>query len=235
MTKETQANLSYRDIKREVLERIQNRTWAPDSLLPSEVELAEAFSSTRTTVNRALRELADEGYLERRRKAGTRVLRAPVRQARFSIPITREQVEATGAPYRYFLLSSDQVHAPDRIAARLDLKPKQMVLHLRCLHYAGNAPYQYEERWIVTDTVPQARGVDFSHISPNEWLINTVPVSNVELTFTAAAADAEVAEIMETAQGNALFVVERSTWLKDAPVTFARMYHAPGYRVTTTI
>ena len=60
-------NKSFRDIKAIVLERIQSGTWAPDAILPSESALVTEFDSTRTTVNRALRELAEEGYLERKR------------------------------------------------------------------------------------------------------------------------------------------------------------------------
>ena len=97
---------SYRDIKETVLARIRSGEWQPDSLLPNEQDLAVEFSCTRTTVNRAMRELADEGFLERRRKAGTRVLSAPQRQARFTIPMVRDEVEALGGIYRYALVSS---------------------------------------------------------------------------------------------------------------------------------
>ena len=61
---------NYRDVKAEILRRITEGDWAPGARLPGEVELAEAFGVARATVNRAMRELTDEGLLERRRKAG---------------------------------------------------------------------------------------------------------------------------------------------------------------------
>lgn len=225
----------YKSIKQVVLNRIQDGTWAPDSFLPTEMELATEFSSTRTTVNRALRELAEEGYLERKRKSGTRVLEAPVRQARLAIPLIREEIRAAGASYRYFHVSSGKTPLPAWLAGRLNLSTETEAVHVRSLHYADESPFQFEDRWIIAGSVAGLDTVDFKMISPNEWLVQTVPVSNVDLSFGATNADAEVARLLDTPEGSALFLTERVTWLRGAPVTFTRMYHAPGYRMTTKL
>ena len=78
---------SFREIKADILRRISHGDWGPNSLLPGEVELARMYGCARATVNRALRELAEEGIVERKRKAGTRVRPSPLRQARFEIPL----------------------------------------------------------------------------------------------------------------------------------------------------
>ncbi|WP_027257742.1 UTRA domain-containing protein [Leisingera aquimarina] len=226
-------NMSYRDIKQVVLDRIQNKIWAPDSLLPSETELAVEFSSTRTTVNRALRELAEEGYLERKRKAGTRVLNSPVRKAQFSIPLVRDEIAETGAAYRYSLVERRTMPAPAWLSARLDIPQKQEVLHLRCMHYAGNAPFQYEVRWVVTDSIPEILEADFTQSGPNDWLVQKVPFTNLELSFMATKADQTVSDFLDTALGDPLFTAERITWLRTKPVTLAKLFFAPGYKMTT--
>ncbi|WP_171177298.1 UTRA domain-containing protein [Ruegeria sp. HKCCD8929] len=226
---------SYRDIKRIVMERIRSGIWQPDTLVPNEQDLAEEFSCTRTTVNRAMRELADEGYLERRRKAGTRVLSAPLRQARFTIPLVRDEVEATGAAYRYALISAENLPAPEWLSARLTLQPAQEVLHVRCMHYSNNTPFQYEDRWIVIDSVPEVANADFTAIGPNDWLVQTVPFTNVELTFLASRADTQLAGFLDVPEGEPVFTAERITWLQGRPVTFAKLFFAAGYRMTTQI
>lgn len=228
-------NMSYRDIKQVVLDRIETRIWAPDSLLPSETELAEEFSSTRTTVNRALRELAEEGYLERKRKAGTRVLNSPIRKAQFAIPLVRDEIAATGASYRYALVERSLIPAPAWISARLDLRTDQEVLHVRCMHYAGNAPYQYETRWIVPDSVPEVLEADFSASGPNDWLVQKVPFTNLELSVMATKADQVIAEFLEAPAGDPVFTAERITWLRGTPVTLAKLFFAPGYKMTTRL
>lgn len=232
MTQNTDTT-SYKDIKRTVLRRIRSGEWQPDTLLPNEQDLAVEFSCTRTTVNRALRELADEGFLERRRKAGTRVLSAPHRQARFTIPLVRDEVEALGGTYRYALVSQQLLPAPEWLSARLALQTGQAAMHVRCMHYSGNTPFQFEDRWIVVDSVPQVKDADFSTLGPNDWLVQTVPFTNVELTFLASRADASVAGFLDLPEGEPVFTAERITWLQDKPVTFAKMYFAAGYRMTT--
>lgn len=230
---QTADTTGYKEIKQTVLDRIRSGQWLPDMLLPNEQDLAVEFSCTRTTVNRALRELAEEGFLERRRKAGTRVLSAPQRQARFTIPLVREEVEALGGTYRYALVSTQAEQAPDWLAARLALGSDRRVMHVRCMHFLDNTPFQFEDRWIVTASVPAVEQADFSTLGPNEWLIQTVPFTNVELSFLASRADAELAGFLDVTVGEPVFTAERITWLQGSPVTFAKMYFAAGYRMTT--
>lgn len=234
MTQNTDTT-GYKEIKQTVLDRIRSGDWQPDTLLPNEQDLAIEFSCTRTTVNRALRELAEEGFLERRRKAGTRVLSAPQRQARFSIPLVRDEVEAQGGTYRYALVSARAEHAPDWLVARLALGADRRVMHVRCMHYSGNTPFQFEDRWIVVASVPVVEGADFSAVGPNEWLVQTVPFTNVELSFLASRADPETAGFLDVTAGEPVFTAERITWLQGEPVTFAKLYFAAGYRMTTRV
>lgn len=65
--------VSYRDVKAEILNRIRNNTWPHGSNLPSEIDLAKEFGCARATMNRVMRDLVDDGFLERKRKAGTKV------------------------------------------------------------------------------------------------------------------------------------------------------------------
>ena len=85
---------SYRTIKADLLTRIQAGEFPPGTRLPDEIDLAERFGVARTTVARAMRELVDDGLIERRRKAGTRVRLAPLRQARVKIPLVRDEIGA---------------------------------------------------------------------------------------------------------------------------------------------
>ena len=229
------AKISFRDVKESVLRRIRDKTWTPETTMPSEVELAEEFGCARATVNRAMRELAEEGIIDRKRKAGTRVNASPVRKAKFAIPLVRAEIEAAGETYRYFLVKREIRTAPNWLRARLELAPDSRVLHLQCMHYAGRAPFQFEDRWINIGTVPDAEQADFSETGPNEWLVERVPFSEAELSFFATSADETLAEFLAVRAGEPIFSAERITWLEQSPVTFARMSFARGYRMTTRL
>lgn len=224
---------TFRDVKRDILSKITQGIWPPGGLLPNEVDLAETYGCARATVNRAMQELADDGIIERRRKAGTRVRMAPVRQARFDIPMVRKEVEDQGAAYRYDLVSRDIAPAPDWLRDRLKLGEGAEALHLTCLHYANDAPYQFEDRWISLDMLPEARDADFSATGPNEWLVATMPFSNAEISFSASAADEPLARQLGCAVGAALFTTDRSTWWKGQAITYVRLFFQSGHRMTT--
>lgn len=227
--------VSYQDVKARILASIHDNTWPPGSILPGEVDLAEKFGCARATVNRAMRELTEDGIIERKRKAGTRVKLAPSRPAKLSIPIIREEIEKNGAAYRYALIDRQERAAPAWLAAKLGLSQDAPAIHLKCLHFADGDPYQFEERWINLATVPAAREADFSSLGPNEWLLNEVPFTELDLSFIAVSASPEIADFLGTHAGAALMSSERTTWLQGDNVTFAKLIFGPGYRLKTAV
>lgn len=223
--------IGFRDVKREVFEQIRSKKWSPGALLPGEIELAAEFGCARATVNRAMQELSDDGIIERRRKGGSRVKLAPVRQVTFEIPRVRAEIEAKGAAYRYELVSSAVLTTPKWLEVRLALGPNARVRHVQCMHYADGAPYQFEDRWINLAAVPRAESADFSAIGPNEWLVSEVPYTTAELRFSASAAAGPVAAFLKTMPGAPIFLAERTTWMAETPVTNVRLYFAPGHQM----
>ncbi|MEP2531721.1 GntR family transcriptional regulator [Shimia sp.] len=226
---------SYRDIKVEILSRIRNNTWPLGTNLPGEIELAKEFGCARATMNRAMRDLVDDGILERKRKAGTKVKQSPVRRAQFSIAIVREEVEQAGGVYSYSLIEREVIPAPSWLRERIKVAKNAPTLHIRCMHYAGKKPYQFEDRWVNLDVVPAAQDFDFEDVGPNEWLLQQVPFTTGELVFSAYNASEEIARFLKTPVDSALFSIERTTWLDDKSVTYAQLYFARDHKMTSYI
>jgi GntR family histidine utilization transcriptional repressor len=109
------------------------------------------------------------------------------------------------------------------------------ILHLKCLHYAGSKPFQFEDRWINLDAVPKAAGQNFDTIGPNEWLVQEVPFTEAELTFSSMSADLQISELLGVSEGAALFTIERITWLETQPITFAKLHYFSGYQMTSRL
>lgn len=221
----------YRAIREDVLQRIRSGRWKPGMLVPGEIELAEEYGVARGTANKAMRELVEQGYLERKRKGGTRVRSSPLRAARFAIPLIREEIEAQ-ARYGYQLILCEELMADAELRAKLGLKSKTNLLHLLCLHLADDVPYATEERWINLATLPEAATADFSTIGPNEWLVARVPFTDVKLEFSAEHPPVHAQKVMRSGAAPCL-LAERTTWLNGKSVTYMRLTFKPGYRLAT--
>jgi GntR family histidine utilization transcriptional repressor len=226
---------SWQAVRREVLRRIQSREWAPGELIPHEADLAVELGCARATVNRALREVAETGLIERRRRAGTRVAVHPVRKATLDIPVIRIEVESRGEEYGYTLLSREKGVPPPQLRARLQTPPDRPILHLVGLHMADGRPHALEDRWIDTDALPAAAEADFATTSPNEWLVRNVPFEGGDIAFSASVAEAAEAEALGCTIGAPLFVTDRTTWHADRILTTVRLLFAPGYRLHTRL
>ncbi|MBP9950305.1 MAG: UTRA domain-containing protein [Cypionkella sp.] len=222
------------EIRVEVLRRIRERIWPPGELIPSEEALAVEFCCARATVNRALRELAEAGVLERRRKAGTRVTALPIRKATLDIPVIRQEVEARGEVHSFRLLQQVTGAPPVPVTARLGLPAGAKLLYVETLHLANNAPFVHETRWLNPAAI-EAELPSFATISANEWLVAHVTYHSGNIAFSAAPARPREAAVLGVKMGTALFITERETWTATAPITLVRLAHVPGYKVQTTV
>ncbi len=68
----------YEQIKRRLIEEIEQGRWAAGSLVPSEAELLQRFNVSRPTLVRSLQDLVRDGYVYRRQGKGTFVAERPV-------------------------------------------------------------------------------------------------------------------------------------------------------------
>ena len=214
---------TWQAVQDEVLRRIQAREWSPGQFIPGEAALALEFNCARATVNRALRSLAESGFLDRKRKAGTQIALHPVRKATLLIPVLRREIESTDALYGYRLVQREM--AP----------PPATKLHLTALHLADDQPYVLEDRWIDLAVAPLAAEADFNAISANEWLVANIPFEAGDIAFSAKAAAPAEAELLRCDPGTALFMIERTTSGSRGTITAVRLLFAPGYRMQAAL
>jgi GntR family histidine utilization transcriptional repressor len=232
---EIRSKNSHRLIQDVLLKRIHSGEWQPGSLIPTEVLLADEFGCARTTVNRALRQLATDGLVIRKRNSGTRVALTPIRKATLEIPIIRHDVEKRGHTYGHLILKSEQLPPPLWVQVRTNIGSDIEMLHLQTLHLSDSHPYMFEDRWVNLQEVPAIAAAPLDEISPNEWLVRKVPYSRGKISFSACLANAETAKILEITPGSAIFLVERSTWMNEVPITTLKMYYPESFKLTTEL
>lgn len=222
---------TWQDIQAKIRDKIKNQVWSPGDLIPGEVVLAEEFGCARTTVNRALRELANSGVVNRKRKAGTRVATQAAHRVTAEIPIIRKQVEDQQRVYHFSVLECRRQVPGKAIQTAMQLSTKAKALHVRCVHYADDQPFIYEDRWINTLTIPAVVNADLREISVNEWLVKNVPFTYGEFVLEATNAGSSIAKALEMDPNDAVLRSRRTTWLEGDSVTLVNLYYSTGYQM----
>ncbi len=226
---------SWQQVHDEALRRIHDREWAPGALIPNEADLAREMGCARATVNRALQVLAEAGWLERRRKAGTRVALAPQRRAELAIPVIRQDVESRGQAFSHAILERHAGTMPPNLRAGLGLAADAPTCFLRTLYLADGRPHALENRWVHLDAAPGFETADLDRISPNEWLVQNAPFVHGTFDYSAEPASADEALHLDCEKGAPVMVLERRTFGPLSPVTHVRLMYAPGFRLHLSI
>ena len=213
----------YQRIHDEIIDRIVSGAWSPGHRVPSEMDIAEEYGCSRMTVNKALSQLAREGYIERRRRAGTVVSQPRALSAVLEIRDIESEVRELGLDYGYQLMNRREraIEAVGR--AHFDADTSTTLLEVNALHSAGNRPFCFEERLINLAAVPTAKSEPFAAIAPGAWLLQRVPWNMAEHEIRAVAATRAVAAALDVAAGTPCLAIERRTWNADHVVTFVRL------------
>ena len=133
----------------------------PGHRLPSESELVAQFGVSRMTVNRALRELVEQGRIVRVAGVGSFVAEDKPQSTLLQIANIASEIRARGHDYRCEFLVAERIAASPDVAAWLDLRAGESVFHTVCLHLENDVPVQLEDRYVNPRVVPDFLEQDF--------------------------------------------------------------------------
>lgn len=224
---------TWQSVRADVMERIRAREWLPGELIPTEQELAVELGCARATVNRALRELADSGIVERRRKVGTRVAATPSRRATLEMPLMRHEIEATGATYGY-RMTSYEITMPTQLAQRaLQLEHGKQAILIKTQFLADGRPHCCEAVWLNAEALPDLQRKDLESLPPQEWLARNLPLTRGKFTILAQGASGDCATNLEVPEGTPVLTIERLNWTDATPISYARQFYRPEHRLVS--
>lgn len=222
----------YEQVKVFITRKIQDGTWPAGHRLPSEQELVTQFGISRMTVNRALRELVEQGRVVRQAGVGSFVAEDKPVSTLLQISNIESDIRSRGHSYSYALLSAKRVAVPTEVAVWLDLRPGDSVFHTLCLHYENGLPVQLEERYVNPLVVPDFLNGNLATTPPSVYLVRNVPFDQIEHLVDAVLPTAEQAAHLTMATTEPCLLLTRRTWTRGAPVTLARCLHpASRYRL----
>ena len=222
---ETSALALYQQVKDHIARKIQDGSWKAGDRLPSENDLVTQFGMSRMTVNRALRELAEQGRIVRVAGVGSFVAADKPQSTLLQIANLANEIRQRGHDYRCKVLTVERVSATVEVAAALDMRTGESVFHAVCVHLEDGLPVQLEDRYVNPRVVPQFAQQDFTLLQPSEFLVRNVPFDQVEHVVDAVLPTPEQAQLLEMDPAQPCLLLTRRTWSRGVPVTMVRCLH----------
>lgn len=222
----------YEQVKDFIVRRIQDGSWRAGDRLPSESELVAQFGISRMTVNRALRELTEQGRIVRVAGVGSFVAEDKPQSTLLQIANLASEIRQRGHDYRCDVLAVRRAAATLEVAAALDLGTGASVFHTQCVHRENGVPVQLEDRHVNPALAPDFLAQDFTAVPPSEYLLRSVPFDQVEHVVDAVLPTPEQAALLEMPAHEPCLLLTRRTWSRGVPVTVVRCLHpASRYRL----
>ena len=219
----------YQRIKSHIIARIRDGDWPPAHQLPSENELVDSLKVSRMTVNRALRELANEGYLTRVPGVGTFVAEIHSRSHFLEINNIADEVRGRKHDYSAKVVLNRRDRLNRETARRFQLPPGSRAFHSIIVHEENHIPIQVEDRYVNPQVVPGYGEVDFTRTTPTEYLLKAAPLQEVEHTVQARMPAERVSKLLHLKVHEPCLVLLRRTWSQGKIASIATLYH-PGSR-----
>ena len=113
---------------------------------------------------------------------------------------------------------------------RLGLAKGAVVFRSLIVHLENGVPLQCEERYVNPRWAPEYLGVDFTQITPTQYLMQVAPFWEAQYSIEAARPSPEEAHLLRIERTDACLVVVRRTSARGVPITIARLPCRPRIR-----
>jgi GntR family histidine utilization transcriptional repressor len=219
----------YQQIKSFILDGVLQQTYRPGSKIPTENQLADQFSVSRMTVNKAIRDLVQENILIRHPGVGTFVSDAKAESPLTDIKNIADEVRQRGHTYGCRVVRLQETVAHETLAMQMGIPIGTPVFRSVIVHLEDDLPIQLENRYVIASLVPGYLEQDFTASTPNEYLSKTCPISSIEHIVEAILPDENVQQHLDIDSNTACLLVNRRTWSDGRLISYACLTH-PGTR-----
>jgi GntR family histidine utilization transcriptional repressor len=220
----------YVQLKEHVLQNIRSGEWREGARVPSEHELVRKFKVSRMTANRALRELMRSGVLARVAGVGTFVGDLKAAGHPLQIRNIAQEIRDRGHRHRALPVMLERIVPAQNVRNRLGITARaRHVFHSLIVHFENDVALQLEDRYVNPLVAPGYLAVDFTAVTPYEYLMEVAPLQRVEHVVRAVQPAARIRGLLKLRPHEPALLIERVTWSRAVPASFALSYH-PGSR-----
>jgi GntR family transcriptional regulator len=212
-----------------IKQKIQSGAWQPGRKLPSEHELCDHLSVSRTVVRQALSELANEELISTHKGKGSFV--SGVKHNRHlmdSLSGFYDDAVASGQDVYAQVLDFRLVDASDEVAQFLNIPKGDRVIFLKRLRHIDGEPVMLGTTHIPERFCPGLLDEDLTHQSLYRVLANKFNLQIAEgvRTIESVNASESLAELLQVEVGAALSMITGIMYLRDGtPLEYGISWH----------
>ncbi|MCV7412108.1 GntR family transcriptional regulator [Mycobacterium florentinum] len=210
-------------------DEIDRGVLAPGDALPTEQTLCDQFGVSRITVRRALADLADQGYIERRHGIGSFVREhgpadLPVAGGSYMDGLRQAQFET-----EVDVLELDSRRPPRPVADALETSGELLhIVRVRRQRRTGE-PLMVTEAWLPNELADKLTESALRREPLYELLSDVgIVVERMRHEITAEIAGPRHARLLDTAIGAALLRVNRLAFVADRPHHYLSILLSPS-------
>lgn len=226
----------YVQLKNSIIEYIETQL-NNDDLIPSEYDLMQKYSVSRTTVRKALKELKNEGIIYQKQGIGTFVrVKKNVHKLGVYSGFSK-RMENEGVPIKYELVSEEIIQASTAISKNLTIEKGDLVFYLERIGSHDETPVNLTYSYVPYDSVKGIENYSFDKVSlyrilQDHFGIQIIrTVKNIEAILT----DYEKAEKLQVDEGVPILKFDGYVYAcKDGSKEFLIEYFRTYYRTDNT-
>lgn len=219
----------YQQIKTTIEDKITSGEWAAGQKLPSENDLVVALDVSRMTINRALRELTQQGMINRVHGLGSFVADRPRHASLIELQDIALEIAESGKQHSSRIIALDKRLISDDIAVQMQLPKASEVYFLSAVHYQDELPLQFEERYVNPQLVPEFMLQDFKRETSTAYLLQQFRPDEMEHIVSAVIPDLQIQNLLRIERNQPCLQLSRRTWINQQVVTRVTLTY-PGNR-----
>lgn len=220
---------------------IQSGMWNIGDLFPTDREVMEKYNVSATTVRRAIKQLVDEGWIERRPGKGTFIKKEPIKEELGQLTGFFEEMTNKGFVPNAEILEIKEVDVDDailKVFPELKRLNEDKLMLIKKLHKINDKKLVYVNSFWTLEYGRDLAKYDLSNTGvyeiANRFL--NVQLTKAEETISAKAATKEEADLLDLKKGDPVLLMERLTYQNDTPIEYAyNVYRADRYRYNITL
>lgn len=217
----------YGQVKQILIQKIEDGTYPVNSFIPTEKELQEMFQVSRITIRQAIAQLENDGYVQKERAKGTRVLASKIVENMNFISSFHHEMEERGLSCSLDFVNISKMISNKEVSQHLQIKKGSEVIQLYRVYSVEKEPLT-----VMIDYLPMALDlnldVDFfsGGGSLYEYLRKekSIYITRVTDTISIAYASKKISEFLK--------VKEKSPLLKRTRVSLDQNKRIIEYVVT---